>query len=538
MSMDIDVEAGGVARRQWYRQPWVIASSALVVVALVVGGSLAVAAAASGDDADPGDGASVEAAASESATPSGSDAAHGTGAASGEGASASASPSASASASATASASAGAGDDEVVPGGPVTLGAPQPWQEDCSATAGAPDYLEFIHFRVSDYRKNLVKGVHPGDEYRTLLDSGFTIDIDGITPGTAPDTASVVAWSPDSRYVAWIHGNYSGTLTILDVQAGTSFHVNASPSDHATLAWSSDSSRLAYMGKSGVDEFVAVVTAATGATTTVLSDAHINGFAWSPDGASLAISHSPYKPGAVPQTKDSVVDIVTGTAVTHTGILGLSPAWSPDGEALFFLGDDDADGQWGVVRYAIATSSVAAVTPEAAFQGFLIGHWQRFTPTFSPDGSTLAVVAPSGAGPNQVAAYVARADGTNAKQVSSLQPLEAPLWNRQGTRFLVDNHNLVVYDAAKGSAKEFAFAERDPVWMPDGQTPVAWGAFCEDMVIRAQLVTSETQRATINFGGGWVEKSLPYISPDGTHAVADLRGAGYAGFGLYLFEMP
>lgn len=525
--MDIDVEVGGVSRRPWYRQPWVIAGSALLVVALVAGGSLAAAAAASRDDVDPGDGASVEAATSEPASASAS--------ASQDATLATASPSALASASASAAAE---GVGEPVVGGAVTLGASQPWQQDCSSTAGVLNSYEYVYFRLNADNSRRTSAVHPGDDYRTLLAPGHIPPSSG--PGAIVRTgASLVAWSPNSRYVAWVDYGLA-TLNILDVRTGESrAFSNASTRDYSMLAWSGDSSRLAYVGWAGTDESVVSVTASTGASTTMLSDAHINGFAWSPNGASLAISHTAYKPGAIPQTKDSVLDVVTGAQVVHIGILGLSPAWSPDGGALFFLGDDDADGQWATLRYSLTTSAVTSVTPEAAFDGFLQGHWQRFAPAFSLDGGTVAMVAPAGGRKYDVAVYVAHADGTAATEVSRVDALEAPLWNRQGTRFMFrGDDSFVVYDATTGSSTDFGYVYDAPVWMPDGLTPLAWGHFCEDRVIRAQVVTSATARAPMNFGGDWVEKTLPYISPDGTLAVGELRGDGVTGFGLYLFEMP
>jgi Tol biopolymer transport system component len=127
------------------------------------------------------------------------------------------------------------------------------------------------------------------------------------------------------------------------------------------------------------------------------------GYAVSPDGSRLAYADWTDKNGNygifVRDLNEDVSELVTYNAVTHA----LSPAWSPDGSKISYIGwhDDYATGEEhqgadlrDVFVVDLATNESTQLTfaePDPAKPDWT--PWSAFSPSFTPDGSSIVYSA-------------------------------------------------------------------------------------------------------------------------------------------------
>jgi Tol biopolymer transport system component len=162
---------------------------------------------------------------------------------------------------------------------------------------------------------------------------------------------------------------------------------------------------------------------------------------WSPDGAAIAYVF-PLEGGDI-----FVFDLATGETSQVTNEMGgaLNPRFSPDGASIVY---------W-VIRGGLGVRSVPVTGGKSTL---LVGGGkndvQASSPTFSPDGSALAVGC---SGPRLGGICIADADGTNLRElVSAVLPWYGrPEWSPDGTRIAytirsTDNDRVFVVDVATG----------------------------------------------------------------------------------------
>jgi Tol biopolymer transport system component len=215
-----------------------------------------------------------------------------------------------------------------------------------------------------------------------------------------------VAWSPDSRRVAFSVGDYFSSSQLFVVGAdGVGLARVGDPSlARSDPAWSPDGRVIAFRGHAiGVGPDASPADPAMGV------------YVIAPDGTGeRRVSHSPRAGGAPNYWSFGGPEV------------GTAPSWSPDGKSLVY-----ATGPLGQHTLAIAAVDGSSERAIGLPAGDLL------LPVFSPDASRIAYQDLSAAG-DRATAFVANADGAARRPLEggaavALNPL---LWSPDG-RFVV-----------------------------------------------------------------------------------------------------
>jgi WD40 repeat protein len=135
-----------------------------------------------------------------------------------------------------------------------------------------------------------------------------------------------VAFSPDGALAATVGADLDPSLRIWDANDGRLRHVIPLPAPSSTLAWSSDSKRIATFSQG--EKSVRIWEAATGSPLkTVACEAAIKVGAWKPGGKSIAVYCDDHVIRLIDARDDTVERRLP---VAGTEVLALE--WSPDGQ--------------------------------------------------------------------------------------------------------------------------------------------------------------------------------------------------------------
>jgi hypothetical protein len=221
-------------------------------------------------------------------------------------------------------------------------------------------------------------------------------------------------------------------------------------------AWSPDGVRLAY--ECGQD--ICVVNAdGTGASRLTLDGAGNHHPTWSPDGSKIAFV----------ATHAGEIDLYTMSAdgtdaarVTNGGLVPGSPAWSPDGTRIAFDCAVDA-GNWDLCVVNVDGTGFARLTTDPAQDGG--AAWK-------PDGSVLAF-ATTRFGPSEIA-LMSPAGGSVTRFGGGTTGF-APTWSPDGTRLAIvqiqygyygDPFDYIMVVRADGSNLHYLLPGDQPAWKP------------------------------------------------------------------------
>ena len=229
--------------------------------------------------------------------------------------------------------------------------------------------------------------------------------------------------SPDGHRVAWVEslagkGGAPSPNSAIYVAPWKSpanrQHVTASaaaPAAEAGLAWSPDSSQLAFLSDAGHAGQQQLYVASPGGAARQLT--HVKGDlsdpAWSPDGKSIAflfIENAPRAAGPLAaETPDegvvtlasyeqrlAIVDVAAGKTrqITPPGMYVYEFDWAPDGKRLVgTAAHGNGDDNWYIAQ--IYLFDAAAGEPRSIYQPDVTA--QIGWPRWSPDGSTIAFIA-------------------------------------------------------------------------------------------------------------------------------------------------
>jgi Tol biopolymer transport system component len=242
-----------------------------------------------------------------------------------------------------------------------------------------------------------------------------------LAPGAAITTlaraAGLPVWSPDGSKLAYVVGpNHHVNLNVAEAD-GTHDRQIATDLPTFGFAWSPDGSTIAVrtLTKRGAAR-VSVIDVATGSVhDRPALDGDWWNLAWSPDGTRFAFA-GPAGLWAQDLNGSHRLTLVSGLHVVN-------PAWSPDGSMLAFgcrAPDDGSD-----YRYDICTV-------HGDGSGFVrFADWAGWDalPIWSPDGRWLAFASDRGATPTQitqnpggarlegVTIYVMRPDGSDVRKL-------------------------------------------------------------------------------------------------------------------------
>jgi Tol biopolymer transport system component len=252
---------------------------------------------------------------------------------------------------------------------------------------------------------------HDGKRLAWIYDGGlWTIRADGTEARQLAAQASHPSWSRDDARIVFDHG--------ADRQRGV-YRVDAAGGDLRRLAagtspaWSPDGSAIAFVrgqhvyaiNPDGTGE--RKLTTATRPTTGPLS--------WSPDSTRIAVARG----GDIYSVR---VDGAGQTRVTTSPHPEGTPAWSPDGTKIAYVGSPRPDG-WGTI-YVVNEhgTGVTRLSPT--------GSAYYRSPSWSPDSSRIAFVDADGA------FWVVNAGGGGARQLGG-NLWDSPQWSPDGSTIAV-----------------------------------------------------------------------------------------------------
>ncbi len=212
--------------------------------------------------------------------------------------------------------------------------------------------------------------------------------------------------------------------------------------------------------------------------------------AWSPDGQRIAYTLLGEGRGGI-----AVQTLANGATFVAPGsqtALNITPTFSPDGRTLAFAHSDER----GTDIYT------ANVTERCCAQRLTVGRFaDNLSPSFSPDGRRIAFIS-TRAGPPQL--YVMAADGTDQELLAPFDfgatgSSNAPEWSPDGAsvvfhREVSGSPQIFLVDVSGRRVRQLTSSGRneDPTWAPDGRHV----AFISDRSGRRQIwiVDIETGR--------------------------------------------
>src|SRR4051812_10069581 len=217
--------------------------------------------------------------------------------------------------------------------------------------------------------------------------------------------------------IVFASGDSLGRGSILELAAadgtGVAHALTPRSLNAVTPAVSPDGKRVAFASlapKGGI----AVITLASRAVTRLTTAAGDIDPAWSPDGTRIAFARRV----ATGAHQLMTVAATGGTSARVAGGLGRRPDYAPDGTRLVFQLDG---AQTGV-----------AIVPAAGGAAISLGAGSA--PSWSPDGLTIALIAPV----SRIAhLLLVSADGSGRRDITHFTPVSQPAWSPDGTRIVV-----------------------------------------------------------------------------------------------------
>ena len=180
------------------------------------------------------------------------------------------------------------------------------------------------------------------------------------------------AWSPGSdkfAFIAQSEGNHE--IAILDV-ASTSIEQRLrvpGVGAIANIAWSPDGRTIAFSGQAGGLSDLYLVDRAAGSVRQLTNDRYADiQPTWSPDGRTIAFStdrgpQTDFTTMAFSPLQLATIDVATGRISVFSPFARgkhINPQYSPDGQSLFFISDQD--GYADIYRLQLASGAVSRVT--------------------------------------------------------------------------------------------------------------------------------------------------------------------------------
>jgi Tol biopolymer transport system component len=180
------------------------------------------------------------------------------------------------------------------------------------------------------------------------------------------------AWSPDNAkfaFIAQVEGNHE--IAILDVASTKIEKQLRVPGVGAisNIAWSPDGKTIAFSGQHGGLSDLYLIDLAAGTVRQLTNDRYADiQPTWSPDGKTLAFAtdrgaQTNFATMTFSPLQLATMDVATGRISVFSPFAHgkhINPQYSPDGQSLFFISDQD--GFSDIYRLQLATGAVSRVT--------------------------------------------------------------------------------------------------------------------------------------------------------------------------------
>lgn len=359
------------------------------------------------------------------------------------------------------------------------------WQG-ARAEVGFADYLWIIHLMPYEDGWVALSFLAPYQSdpimWEGMYFSDLLVELDG----------GLRQGAPDQFILATQGGRYDSRLLLFDPYLGDKRMVDETPRFYYHMAWSPDGRQFAVLYEVSLNESAArggelVLYNADGSNRRVLVKAvrRTIWMAWSPDSTRLAYSTYGDNNRFIYS-----ISAAGGEAqqLTTTG-LDEAPSWSPDGRQIAFL--SARDGNWEVYVMNADGSNPRNLTNSPAHDHPYdddggLNSISTEGPVWSPDGRQIAFMA-------AFDIYAVNSDGTNLRNLTQSADIEVwPAWSPNGidlAYFMLvgdaeDNIrvDITVYNTASGAARrllpEPVFPFRSLRWLAESRLLFA-AALCE-----------------------------------------------------------
>jgi|GEM_PF-3578113 len=233
---------------------------------------------------------------------------------------------------------------------------------------------------------------------------------------TSPGCVETFDISPDGRWLAYTiqhtvhiaprHAPTQPTASMYGGEAGTHWSPRWSPDGRAVAYWSVQPEPGAPWRLMVARMDAGRVTAIHEVGQYVIRSPHAS---WSPDGEALVFSM--YYDGILDPTR---VDIASGqrTRLTETSWVEDAPDWSPDGRTVLLSSQSDGHFRAWTIDLAYPARPAQVISKAVTV----------YTPRWSPDGQRIAFVGDDQSGTQeQFDLFVMNADGSNLIRIAALR---------------------------------------------------------------------------------------------------------------------